>query len=170
MQGHTQRHYVLGILVSSWLVGSSLWPGSLPRSEAAGITELLPQEQLPPLAVVTWSESEVTFAPLEAGLSVRLRVTGPDYVYEEWSEGEGVMFQALEDDGGFLPDGVYRYELLEIMQLDPALEDALAASPDPEEEQALKRQWRRDGLWPPPHPRVQQAVFHIEQGQILAPE
>ena len=170
MRQYTRRQAVASLIVSSWLVGGSLWPEFLPAGEAAGLEDLLHQDQLPPLALVTWSDSEVTFAPLEAGVQVRLRVTGPDYVYEERSEGEGLMFQALEDDGGFLPDGVYRYELLEIVQLDPTQEDALAASRDPEEEQALKRQWRRDGLWPPPHPRVQQAVFYIEAGQIIAAE
>ena len=170
MHGPTRRHSICGLLLMSGLVANPLWPAALPPAEAAGLEELLSQAQAPPLAIVTWSENEVTFAPLEAGVALRLRVTGPDYVYEDWSDGQGLMFQALEDDGYGLPDGTYRYELLEIMQLDPALEDALARSRDPEEEQALKRQWRRDGLWPPPHPRVQQAVFHIEYGQIVAPE
>ena len=168
MKQEQQQRYGWRSLVGSWLVGSSLWLGLPPPLGAAEFEAR--GAHAPPLAVVTWSESEVTFAPLEAGMLVRLRVTGPDYVYEEWSEGEGLLFQALEDDGSFLPDGVYRYELLELVQLDPAQEDALAQSRDAEAAQALKRQWRRDGLWPPPQPRVQQAVFHIEGGQLIVPE
>ena len=154
-------------MVGSWILGS---PAFLGGQAVTAFAAEVRQSQLPPLAVVTWSESEVTFVPLEAEVSVRLRVTGPDYVYEERSEGESVVFQALEDDGGFLPDGVYRYELVEIVQLDATQEDALAQSRDAEEAQALKRQWRRAGLWPPPHPRVQQAVFYIEGGQLIMPE
>ena len=129
-----------GILVSCWLFGSSVGLG-LPLPLGAAEFEVR-GDHAPPLALVTWSASEVTFVPLEAEVSVCLRVTGPDYVYEEWSEGDSVVFQALEDDGGFLPDGVYRYELVEIVQLDPAQEDALAASQDTEAVQTLKRQWR----------------------------
>ena len=157
-----------GIFVSCWVFSSSIGLGLPPP---LGATEFEARgAHASPLALVTWSDSEVTFTPLEAEVSVRLRVTGPDYVYEERSEGESVVFQALEDDGGFLPDGVYRYELVELVQLDPAQEDALAASQDTEAVQALKRQWRRAGLWPPPQPRVQQAVFRIEGGQLIVPE
>ena len=167
MKKYQQKPSGWGVLVSCWLVGSSVGLGLPPPLGAAEFEERA--YQAPPLAIVTWSDSEVTFAPLEAEVNVRLRVTGPDYVYEERSEGDGLVFQALEDDGGFLPDGVYRYELVELVQLDAAQEDALAQSRDAEEVQALKRQWRREGLWPPRIRGCSKPCFILKTGRSSCP-
>ena len=120
----------------------------------------------PTLALVLWGSNGMSFQSLSMGTPMRLRVTGPDYTYEQ-TEGS-LRFVATEADGTSLPDGTYRYELREIVT--SAEIELIEQERDPEAQQALKRQLRREGRWPPPRPETQGTVFRIEGGLVIAPD
>ena len=137
-------------------------------SEAISNPTLDSQPPPPTLAVVLWGSNNVSFQRTLFGSSLRLRVTGPDYVYEQTYDNSNPAFVAQEDDGQPLPDGIYRYELREILEIGEEIEETLS-SLSYTEQQAQKRQWRREGRWPLPRPQTQSAVFRIEDGHLRAP-
>lgn len=165
------KHCVMTALAIGLMTGSSLsWAHDDDHPEAVISEDLEDGQTKPPtLAVVLWGSSGVAFQGVKFGVSMHLRVTGPDYVYDKTYDNRDPVFSAREDSGQLLPDGVYRYELREVLEMDEEMEEALSTL-SYAEQQTQKRQWRREGRWPLPRPKTQNAVFRIENGAVMAPD
>ncbi|MCH7667036.1 MAG: hypothetical protein IH936_14040 [Acidobacteria bacterium] len=116
-------------------------------------------------ATAAFEQTGITFS-IQVDSEFLLTVTGPGFGHR--SQGRGtILFQAQDEDGYALPDGIYTYELREIVT-SPEIE-AWEAEPDRERRDAMRRRLVREGRWPA-RPRIQSDVFRIEAGRVVAPE
>lgn len=135
------------VLLLAFVVGPGVWAASVKP------------------AAVEWGPNWATFA-IQIESEFLLTVAGPGF--DRQAQGRGFLsFRTVDEDGQQLPDGLYRYELREIVT-SPELE-ALEAEPDHKKREALRRQLRREGRWPE-RPRIQHDVFRIEAGRIIVPK
>lgn len=119
----------------------------------------------PPVAAAVWDPSVLTLT-LQAPGEFLLTVTGPGF--DSQTRGAGLLsFSPRDANGLSLQDGLYHYELREIVT--NAIVEEWEKVADYFEREALRRQLVREGLWPAP-PRIQQRSFRIEAGRIVEPE
>ena len=116
-------------------------------------------------ATAAFGQTGITFSLL-VDSEFLLTVTGLGFGYRTQGRGT-ILFQAQDEDGYALPDGIYTYELREIVT-SPEIE-AWEAEPDRERRDAMRRRLLREGRWPA-RPRIRSDVFRIESGRVVKPE
>lgn len=124
---------------------------SLPADEAA-------------VATAAWTATEVTFSGA-SDHELLLKVTGPSFAYMIRGRGS-VIFRAEDEGRQPLPDGIYRYELIEIASGHDG--ETPANEPDRMLREQRERLMRREGRWPAP-PRRLHDLFRIENTAIVPP-